>query len=307
MPKIIVQPGQSLLDIAVKHYGTAEGVFDLVCRNRLNGLTQNIYPGDELDVAEVPQNLRVARFLEPHAVATIEDLIRGHGIGYEPLVTEGAAAQPYHFKVAEAPLTRVAFEVSDADAPAGITYAQGRFWIINSHGDLSVLAYTSTGVRAAATFSAEPEPISSGAHRGIAFADDHLFILTHYWLRAYCTDGTRAAEKDISLGSSLLATGVYFDSQKIYTATRSGRPRLLVFDADGTLLEEGFTLSQRATVAGIAVARGHIYKQLRLRRPTDKPAFGRIQRPLASTRSVAPKTRPQPSYGPTLRQVGLLL
>ena len=194
MPKVTVQPGQSLFDIAVKYYGTAEGVFDLVCRNRLNGLTQNIYPGDELEVTNRPLNLRISTFLAPHQVATIEEAIRGRGIGYEPLVSDSVSPQPYHFKVAETPLTRVAFEVRDADAPAGITYAQGRFWIINSHGDLQVLA-----------------------------------------------------------------TGVYFDSQKIYTATRSGRPRLLVFDAEGTLLEEGFTLSQRATVAGIAVARGQIY------------------------------------------------
>ena len=54
MPKIIAEAGQSLLDIAVKYYGTVEGVFDLVRRNRLNGITDNVYAGQQLDVAEAP-------------------------------------------------------------------------------------------------------------------------------------------------------------------------------------------------------------------------------------------------------------
>ena len=56
MPKIVVQPGQSLLDIAVQHYGSLEGVYDLVRRNRLNGLVGNLEACQDLEVAQKPQN-----------------------------------------------------------------------------------------------------------------------------------------------------------------------------------------------------------------------------------------------------------
>ena len=40
MPKIIVQPGQSLLDVAVQHYGSVEGAYDLVRRLLLSQTLQ---------------------------------------------------------------------------------------------------------------------------------------------------------------------------------------------------------------------------------------------------------------------------
>ena len=82
MPKIIVKAGQSLLDVAVKYYGSVEGVFDIVRRNGLNGVTDNIYAGELLEVADSPLNARVVRFLSSHQVATMEDRLRPEGIGW---------------------------------------------------------------------------------------------------------------------------------------------------------------------------------------------------------------------------------
>ena len=102
MSKIIVQPGQSLFDIAVKYYGTVEGVYDIICRNGLSGPTHNLYPGDALDLGSPPR-LRVSSFLAPHQVATIEGRIRGKGIGFEPLIAEEAMPLPHHFTIEDTP------------------------------------------------------------------------------------------------------------------------------------------------------------------------------------------------------------
>ena len=82
MPRITVQPGQSLFDVALQHYGSLEGVFDIVRRNQLNGITENVYAGEQLEVSPQPLNARTARFLAKHSIATIEDSIRGRGIGW---------------------------------------------------------------------------------------------------------------------------------------------------------------------------------------------------------------------------------
>ena len=104
MAKIIVQPGQSLFDIAVKYYGSVEGVFDILRRNKLKGITDNVYAGDELELADRALNTRVARFLEPYEVATMEERLRADGIGWMQLgsasTQEGARSL---FCVAEPP------------------------------------------------------------------------------------------------------------------------------------------------------------------------------------------------------------
>ena len=115
MAKIVVQPGQSLLDVAVKYYGSVEGVFDIVRRNKLNGITDNIYAGDELEVTDTPPNARIARFLAQHQVATLEERIRGHGIGYDPLPYKDSTAQRYHFCVAVTPRVTLRAEQNYVD------------------------------------------------------------------------------------------------------------------------------------------------------------------------------------------------
>ena len=82
MVKIKVKHGQSLLDIALKYYGSAEGVFDLVRRNRLNGITDFVSPGEEIEIADTPVNRPVVRFLEPHTPATLTRDLQPQGIGY---------------------------------------------------------------------------------------------------------------------------------------------------------------------------------------------------------------------------------
>ncbi len=79
MEKIKVRKGQSLMDIAVCYYGSAEGVFDLVRRNKLNGITANVYHGQELETGE-PLNVRLSHIL-PKNIATVTGS-RASGIGF---------------------------------------------------------------------------------------------------------------------------------------------------------------------------------------------------------------------------------
>ena len=101
MPRITVQPGQPLFDVALQHYGSLEGVFDIVRRNRLNGITENLYAGEELEalIAAAPEKdiLQLqfdivvsykARIGAQDSIATIEDSIRGRGIGWWQLERE---------------------------------------------------------------------------------------------------------------------------------------------------------------------------------------------------------------------------
>ena len=78
---IVVEKGQSLMDIAVKHYGNIEGVFDLAQRNDLKGITDNIYEGDVLKTGP-PLDVRVVDLLKPHQVATVTSEDRARGIGF---------------------------------------------------------------------------------------------------------------------------------------------------------------------------------------------------------------------------------
>ena len=82
MAEIIVQVGQSLLDIAVTYYGNAEGIFDIVSRNKLNGPIDNIYPGDVLSVTDNPERGQIVNFMASHTVATIQKPQRAEGIGW---------------------------------------------------------------------------------------------------------------------------------------------------------------------------------------------------------------------------------
>ena len=78
--RISVKKGQSVLDIATAYYGSIEGVFDLIQRNNLKGITANIFEGDELDIGE-PANVRLSNIL-PKTMATITDDERAKGVGF---------------------------------------------------------------------------------------------------------------------------------------------------------------------------------------------------------------------------------
>ena len=78
--KIIVKKGQSVLDVATIYYGSVEGVFDLMKRNNLKGMTANIFEGDSLAIGD-PINVRLATIL-PKTLATIASENRAQGIGF---------------------------------------------------------------------------------------------------------------------------------------------------------------------------------------------------------------------------------
>ena len=82
MAKLTVQKGQSLLDIALQVYGSVQGIFDLVERNKLNGITDNVPAGEEIAVGETPLKFRVQRFLQGHAIGTISPKEQADGIGW---------------------------------------------------------------------------------------------------------------------------------------------------------------------------------------------------------------------------------
>ena len=82
MPRIIISRNQSLFDIAIQYYGELSGVFDMVRKNHLLSIQNNIYEKDTLTVADVAVNARIKHFLEPHLLSTLTDSIRTQGIGW---------------------------------------------------------------------------------------------------------------------------------------------------------------------------------------------------------------------------------
>ena len=85
---IKVKKNQSLADIALQEYGDIEGVFHLVNDNpELNGITDNVFENDELNIRDEVINQQVKRFLEPTVISTAEDA-RGQGIGYMRIETD---------------------------------------------------------------------------------------------------------------------------------------------------------------------------------------------------------------------------
>jgi hypothetical protein len=82
MRVIKVIEDQTLLDVAVQEYGNSEGVFWLVEDNpNLNGITDNIFKGDELLLRDKKINKNMVNFLSEYSIATAKDA-RGEGIGY---------------------------------------------------------------------------------------------------------------------------------------------------------------------------------------------------------------------------------
>jgi hypothetical protein len=79
-----VKQGQSLLDIAIQHCGTAESVYDLAIANGLS-ITDELVPGQLLNLPAVTDKKTVSYFdtneIKPATAVTAADLIF-EGIDY---------------------------------------------------------------------------------------------------------------------------------------------------------------------------------------------------------------------------------
>lgn len=83
MRNIEVKYGQSLFDIALQYYGSIEAVFWIVEDNNLNGIVDNVYEGDTLQIRDTVMNKQIVTELSKVAVATIyNESDRASGIGY---------------------------------------------------------------------------------------------------------------------------------------------------------------------------------------------------------------------------------
>ncbi len=88
MQIIKVKHNQSLADIAIQEYGSIEGLFLLVDDNpTLNGITDNVFFGDELQIRDKTINAQMKEYLVPHDIATVKGA-RGEGIGYMRIGTD---------------------------------------------------------------------------------------------------------------------------------------------------------------------------------------------------------------------------
>lgn len=88
MQTIKVKHNQSLADIAIQEYGKIEGLFLLVEDNpNLNGVTDNVFLGDELLIRDNAINAQMKEYLSPHDIATVKGA-RGEGIGYMRIGTD---------------------------------------------------------------------------------------------------------------------------------------------------------------------------------------------------------------------------
>ena len=87
MAIVSVQQGQNLFDIAIENYGTVVGVNDILLRNpHLFSLTQKLYEGDPIEVADEPIRLEVRREVQRSGVVATDDRYsEGVGIGYSVL------------------------------------------------------------------------------------------------------------------------------------------------------------------------------------------------------------------------------
>ena len=83
MRNIEVKYGQSLFDIALQYYGSIEAVFWIVEDNNLNGIVDNVYEGDTLQIRDTVMNKQIVTELSKVTVATIyNESDRASGIGY---------------------------------------------------------------------------------------------------------------------------------------------------------------------------------------------------------------------------------
>ena len=83
MKRITVKKGQSLLDISLQEYGTVGGVFDIVERNALQGITDNVREGDVVEVSGTADAQRIRDFLKPYDISTLPLASeRAGGIGW---------------------------------------------------------------------------------------------------------------------------------------------------------------------------------------------------------------------------------
>lgn len=79
---ITIKPNQSLLDIALEHYGDALGVFFLLEDNpQLLSIIDNLKAGDLLNMRDNILNPEIVRRAKKDGIHTLEDA-RAEGIGF---------------------------------------------------------------------------------------------------------------------------------------------------------------------------------------------------------------------------------
>ena len=83
MQTIETKQQQSLMDVALKTYGSIYGVFWLVedNPNALIGITDTLLPGDLLKIRNQKINPQMIQYLQKYNIATAKGA-QGEGIGY---------------------------------------------------------------------------------------------------------------------------------------------------------------------------------------------------------------------------------
>lgn len=79
---ITIKGGQSLLDVALEHYGDALGVFYLTQDNpQLLSILDNLKAGETLDIRDTVLNAEIVRRAKRYGIHTLEG-DRAEGIGF---------------------------------------------------------------------------------------------------------------------------------------------------------------------------------------------------------------------------------
>ena len=141
---------------------------------------------------------------------------------------------------------------SDNSDPEGITYANNRFYVLDSR-DTKVYGYTSSGQRDAATDFALDS--NNNGPEGITYANNRFYVLDRgnvsdrgdEKVYAYTSSGQRDAAADFDLDSSAPASITYandrfyvadFSNAKVYVYTSSGqRDSAADFDLDSNNID----------------------------------------------------------------------
>ena len=120
------------------------------------------------------------------------------------------------------PPTSTPFDLdSNNDYPAGITYANNQFYVVDegelfTEGDEKVYAYTSSGQRdASADFDLHRD---NGDPGGITYANNRLYVadVDDDKVYAYTSSGQRDASADFDLGNIIIAYGITYANNRFY-------------------------------------------------------------------------------------------
>ena len=255
MPKIIVKPGQSLFDVALQHYGSVEGVFDLVRRNQLNGITDNVYAGDELDVAEVPLHPRMKAFLSRHSVATMEESLRPQGIGWWKinhdfvLGDSGRSAQSISFSLADTGRVGGTIALS-ATASSGLPLVY-----ISSSPSIAAVSMSPRTHKSAEDFS------FGRLTGGITYYNDHIYNYDYNRreIRKYSLAGDLVSSSSrLTFIPSDQAHALTYADNKFWIPARTGHMYVLSADDLTRSATSEFSLTTQA-FNGITYAEERLY------------------------------------------------